>query len=1771
MAALYPLDTPSRVLKRVQQMEDMELPSLPSFHHEDLDYDSMSGAESSREIQPEQRDEDGDVSHDVSHDDMATPHPLRQATGPPPSRTLTSTSTRSADSFSTASGSPFPPNHSLREGTPSPYIPGSALTSTPATRASRDGDRTGLSRSGTAGPGTTTTTRTYRHERTRSGTGSLGESTHASSRRERWQTPGEMSRSFSGDEIPPSDVAETVEGQSDGGAGDYSQEYDQSQNTPDLPELPSMAEIPEETPTSRRLSASQVQLERPRRRAFSAAPQQLEVVEEVSTPRSQDHSRSQSRSYSRSHSHSPRPSPGLAPAHAQAPGTPDALPLGGQDRIPSLSRSEITGTDYSVTSTPEGPVRRDISMMTPRADAPGEYELTGEYAYDGVSRHGEEGDEGTGSQNPTVEYNEEYEYTPAQEGDTSGEYEVRGKGQGNVFSPARTVFAATPTQSDGMSTPGTVRGPHATVVATAASTYDPTAATPTVLQDISSRQNTPFTPFTPSPAGISMLSKTSADVSNTSTPRAPLDDAQRRKSHVLAVLNSAAPPTRVMRLSQRGTPHPLRRVSTAPASESIAEEGEGSKDASMWRAAGMTTGQHSRLADLSGVGSAGGYGNESFVSVASSMDLTTDGRAHTHRADPLSRANTSLPGILLPTPNHPSTSSGSLDAPRAAAAFGSKIHRHLNEMNKQLLGTNAELAREAEGWRDEVGRLRGLLRDAGVEVDEGEEGEGWPSVPRVSPGRSASRSQDASGVLSQLSALQSFRHASPSSPAAAAAGNDSSATPTAQDLLEGLTPEVRAQVVQEMAEKLEAMGDELAGKEAEVAMLRGQLASERVINLNSPVDGSPQAGAAANVSATGNTEAALRDQLEELQYQLEEAEHERDELQQVWAARTGEHQKKFEEICKAYEGDLERLRGELEVARAGTGPEGEGKEGVLKGQVERLTAELASARAQTKTHAEEPRLLQERAQYALEEKRELQRRAAASEARVDELEALLADAEAQHPAQAASQGDAPEVESLRQELKAACEAHASAESSRGQVEEECERLRREKRELEVELDRLTEESDELAHAKAELEAELASRDADRAQREKEREEEREQEREEYERVQREVEEVHGLLLEKEEEVEVLKGRLEVAQLSRSMRSSQRSGGSSTPVGKTPGSAAAAGSPAEQAEPEQDDSFTQALQEQLDDAHREIGRLKRELSSTPHRKSSMDVRDARIAALEREKAALSDRLATAGRNGERSGSVERSGMMAAGSPFGHAAPTPFVHKTIASLRAPKTPGSLPEVSWLQSTIANANEPILQAQMEYLQQELHDANNQLDHNFSRLEETGLGAVALAEKLAEAEERIGELEDELRELGVKNRGWAGAGAANDREQEAETRLQQSMSLVHDQMDSLKANFAIERARLQRENGNLEELLSDVGAKAAKEAENLLREVERMEEKVERDVERAKGEKVKVEKERDEAWKELDALKTRTAELETKLTHERRAYQSLSERNAAALSSSTSAQLQSDLADKTATIAALEATLREAHTTADRMRESLRQRGLALEQAEAQVQKLRREREVITGEVNGFVQDMREYEHQSREFGKQLAAYKREQGEKLKGVGAASEAKVKEMEREVREAREREQRARRKVEEVEGRLEEVESWRAAHECDAGASDALVKQQAKFKTQSRDLATQIRYLKAKYIREATFRNALSLQKRFFLLVIGGKSLNEQATIKAIAQMGFPAIEDVPPSPKTKSFRSVALAVLGVIRARNAADIWRAEVERKSNAVVARSERRRKA
>lgn len=177
MATAYLADTPSRVLRRVQLMEDMELPSLPSFQH-DLDYDSESVLSDHSQNDDEYNGPFSQIaaSNDAAwsdRQDLATPHPVRPVVSP------------SDYSFSTT-GSPFPPATAAHRVclTPSPNA-GSALTSTPYSHQSHSRR-------------VDSETRSTRHERTRSKTDTCSSNVTS---REKWHTPAEMSGSFSGDEI----------------------------------------------------------------------------------------------------------------------------------------------------------------------------------------------------------------------------------------------------------------------------------------------------------------------------------------------------------------------------------------------------------------------------------------------------------------------------------------------------------------------------------------------------------------------------------------------------------------------------------------------------------------------------------------------------------------------------------------------------------------------------------------------------------------------------------------------------------------------------------------------------------------------------------------------------------------------------------------------------------------------------------------------------------------------------------------------------------------------------------------------------------------------------------------------------------------------------------------------------------------------------------------------------------------------------------------------------------------------------------------------------------------------------------------------------------------------------------------------------------------------------------------------------------------------------------------------------------------------------------
>jgi len=173
------------------------MPSLPSFQH-DIDYESASvtGAETSMEGSDQSSQSmHGTVSvvedckqfrKHCLYKDTATPHPLRRSFLPHSVTSRTGSNVSSA----TSEGSPFPPLASAyREETPSPYVPAVALTSTPHTVQTK-----ALGRS-VSDETRTTFRKSTSHQRTKSGATDLGSSNNTG--RERWQTPGQMSRSFS--------------------------------------------------------------------------------------------------------------------------------------------------------------------------------------------------------------------------------------------------------------------------------------------------------------------------------------------------------------------------------------------------------------------------------------------------------------------------------------------------------------------------------------------------------------------------------------------------------------------------------------------------------------------------------------------------------------------------------------------------------------------------------------------------------------------------------------------------------------------------------------------------------------------------------------------------------------------------------------------------------------------------------------------------------------------------------------------------------------------------------------------------------------------------------------------------------------------------------------------------------------------------------------------------------------------------------------------------------------------------------------------------------------------------------------------------------------------------------------------------------------------------------------------------------------------------------------------------------------------------------------
>jgi multidrug resistance efflux pump len=321
-------------------------------------------------------------------------------------------------------------------------------------------------------------------------------------------------------------------------------------------------------------------------------------------------------------------------------------PLNVADRIPSLSRSEVSGTDNEAT-TPDASHGQFEHVEVP----------VQEYSTHDYTTH---------------EFPDEYDATSAS---------VTPPTESRNHSP---VKEGTPSAQRFMDVPNTAIRSAAT----------PFAGHTAPLNDVTStyRNREAYREATPSPQKMP-----ATPASEYATPRPLASAADRRKSHLLTVLQSSKLPSK---FKAKGTPHSVRRVSLAPDVASLAEEGNSTLDAS-------------------------------FVSIASSQDLTLDRRASRLHA----RGNTSVPNIVLGTGMAESPS-----GPEVRIEFA-KISKHTNMMNDALNEENAALAAELKIWQDEVKWMTDALSVKGIEItDDGEvvvPAQAQEDVPTASPKKAA--------------------------------------------------------------------------------------------------------------------------------------------------------------------------------------------------------------------------------------------------------------------------------------------------------------------------------------------------------------------------------------------------------------------------------------------------------------------------------------------------------------------------------------------------------------------------------------------------------------------------------------------------------------------------------------------------------------------------------------------------------------------------------------------------------------------------------------------------------------------------------------------------------------------------------------------------------------------------------------------------------------------------------------------------------------------------
>ncbi|RDB15355.1 Spindle pole body protein pcp1 [Hypsizygus marmoreus] len=693
-----------------------------------------------------------------------------------------------------------------------------------------------------------------------------------------------------------------------------------------------------------------------------------------------------------------------------------------------------------------------------------------------------------------------------------------------------------------------------------------------------------------------------------------------------------------------------------------------------------------------------------------------------------------------------------------------------------------------------------------------------------------------------------------------------------------------------------------------------------------------------------------------------------------------------------------------------------------------------------------------------------------------------------------------------------------------------------------------------------------------------------------------------------------------------------------------------------------DAELEALENELDAANKEIGRLTTLLNQSPARKAMEKARDTKVELLEKEREELLERN-RALRLAMNEINTPNKVMNASGiSP---------IHRQVLSMsmRTPRTPGApLRDLSWLNNTTADPTVAPLIAEIHRLQQELDRANESIDNKFDELEVAGHGVVGLTKRLEDARSKISTLEEEIARLTrredrrlrclertrcQKCRAKVNFSALAQMEESTleisrddlpsepptpPTRtseaLKANLQSVNSHLESMKKEWEQERRKLLGEKAVLQDATQRLNAQiqSAKEEAKKATESGRAGEKtaagVQGELDKAKRviaeleanlksershlrvvttEQNRIQREKADIMNQLQRTESDMDDVKHQLQKFKKENHNLEKELRENVNADQKARLlEGRVAENAETIEQLreervllvtdhkelQRRFSEISEQANRLREEYgasstshdnRRHQLDLhlleiadlrralsDQAE-ELQRAKTEKGRISAEKNDVARTVEALEADLRRVKKNAEAFDRD----LKLLRADKEK----LETKHKEELTRAERTRKQTQtQIRVLNEQLETQRAKasrakdemknHVC-AADDQQLSVIKIQHSKECKGLMVQIRYLKASFTRESSFRSNLVNQKAYLLVLLSKLEKSEQTIFAAIARIGYPVTLPTRVK-KPRKLKTIVMAVVFISRAARAGSNWREQSSSRQAVLAALQEVRQR-